>query len=539
MKEKGSVSPKLLTYIKNLVCIVIIAVILAMSFGTIFTMKAPTEGKAVEVFDKIINSVGDGDSVSMPDKVDISIPFLVKSVGSAGKVIKSAFSTLNSAQNASDALNDAQSDIENDPSSIEDAKSDIDENIDDLKKNTNELSENLRDETFVGFVTFIAAIVGAFSENIFLALIYIALIFLVISFPTTIAVRLIISIVSYVIHIANPSAAVNTVSKSYRTVISLFPLLLLIKMVAPAVAFTSSVIVMALLLALGVVLGVVISRLRKYTPAQLKYINLVQLMSAVALIGYVLFLAGFSKLGLFDALWSEIPKFFKSASAANIFIALVLIVAMIVLLILAFKHIKNIACRLACMLPTPKAKKKKPIKKFAKDTYIPTAAASVALVVIPFVLPIVGFNFNMGNGIASFALFALGLGIMFIAEILMMALKKPLCAGLTPEDVKSVLSGYTDPENEAVTTESTLENDTAEEASAEAEAVITEQISEESVPLEEADEESEASEDTVTEPVEANEEASAPTESEAPEESETETAVNIELTPDEDEVKAN
>ena len=47
MKEKGSVSPKLLTYIKNLVCIVIIAVILAMSFGTIFTMKAPTEGKAV------------------------------------------------------------------------------------------------------------------------------------------------------------------------------------------------------------------------------------------------------------------------------------------------------------------------------------------------------------------------------------------------------------------------------------------------------------------------------------------------------------
>ena len=495
--------------------------VLSMCFGTIFTMDAPTSSKAEGIFDKVINAVGDGESVDMPDSVDISIPFLVKSVGSAGKVIKSAIETAKSANDAKDAAEEAQSDIQDDPTSADEELSDLEDDLNELQENAAELSKNLRDKDFVGFVTIISAIFAAFTENFILALIYIGLMFISIAFPISVAFRLIISVISVIIHINDPSAATKTVSKSYRAVISTFPLLLLIKILVPDVTYSFGVTLMAILLAIGIVLGVVISRLRKYTPAQLRYINLIQTLSATAIVGYVLFIVGFSKLGLFNAIWEKMPTYLKSAGAMNILLFFVLIFLMIALLMLAFKHIKNISCRLACMLPTPKVKKNKPIKKFAKDTFIFTSAASLALVTIPFVLPIAGFELDITANVAAFVTFAAGLDVMFASEILMAVLKKPICHGLTAEDVKSVLSGYTETANTSSDSDFANANDDIEAPAAET-PVVPEETE---VPIEA---QNETADDTNPTP-----------EVEVPPKVEPEPAVTIEITPDDQETKVN
>lgn len=480
--KKSLLPVKALTLIQNIVCLLVMLVIVIMSFGPIFTAEVNKTDKAVDIFEKVVNSVGGNESVEMPDTVEISAPYVVKSVGSLGKVLKSALNTLKDASAANDAVNNAQSEMQNDPMNAEGAMEDASKDIENLQNSASELSAELKDEDFVSFLTLVVVVITAFGENILLGIVYVALIVLAIMLPIYATIRFIIALVSFFCHLVSPDRSFSTISKGYGAVLAMFPALWLMKIIAPAVKFSTGVTLMVALLVAGLVINFVASRLKAYTPAQFKYINMLQITSAVAVIGYFVFMLNISGMNMFGHIWEALPAFAKSAKLTDLILPYLMVMAMIYLLSLAAKYVAKIACRLACMVPAPKVAAGCPVK-YAKDTYMFSAALSLGLIAAPIVLMVAKFNLDLGDDMISFILFSAGIAVMFIAELLMVILKKTLCANVTAEDVHAVLTG-------CPTGDTTVEQTavTEPEATATVEEPVAENVPEQTPPEETTEE---------------------------------------------------
>lgn len=491
MKKLQSILPaKTLTLIQSIVCLIIMLVIVFMSWGTIFTAEVSKTDKAVETFESVVNSMGGDNDVEMPGTVEISAPYVVKSVGSLGDVLKSV---MNTAKNISEVNKSYNSGNDIDPDKLQ---SDMDK----FEDNANELSESLQSDEFVGFVTLIVAVVSAFSESFLLGIVYLALIVMAIILPILATIRFLIALVSFIKHISAPEISFSTIVKGYGAVFSMFPLLWLMKIIAPAVEFSSGVTVMVALLIVGLALNLVASRLKAYTPSQFKYINLLQGMSAIGIVGYFIFMLNISGMDLFGHIWDALPAFVKSAEFSEYALPYIMIMIMVVLMISATSYVANIACRLACMVPAPKVVAGRPVQ-FAKDTYIASAAMSLGLIIAPIVLMVTKFSLDLGDDMASFVIFSIGIIIMFVAEILMATLKKMLCSDTTAEDVHAVLTGCPTGDvseapaaQEAAATEATAQEAVAEET---VEIVTDEAVEEQAETVENTAESEEKSEDQV------------------------------------------
>ncbi len=489
MLKKSVLPPKTLTMLQNIVCVVIMLVIVFMSFGTIFTAEVKSTEKTNEIFDSVVNSIGDGEAVAMPKQIDISMPFLVKSVGSLGKILGSAMNTMKDIAATNDSVNKAQDDIENDPFAAQDAMNDVNENANNLQNSANELAASLHNEDFVGLIALIVVVVSAFGESFILGLVYVALIALAVTLPIVAVINLIVAIVGMVKGFASPAQGHSTISKAYGRVFAMFPMLWVMKIVAPNVEFASGITVMIVLIVVGLVINLVASRLKAYSPVQFKYLNLLQIISAASIVGYFVFMLGLSKMNMFDHVWDSFIGFAKNAKFADVVLPTLLIMVAISLLTVAAKHIKNIACRLAVMMRVPTQEPGQSLG-FAKDNFIATSAASLAIVVISVILMVTDMKLDFGDDMGMFVVFCLGIIIMFVSEILMVVLKKSVCPGITPEDVQEVLGGCPAPVEAEEAAEKITEAaeevaeeavEAVEEAAEEATEEATEEVVEEAI----------------------------------------------------------
>ena len=430
-KLQGILPAKTLTMIQSIVCLILMLIVVFMSFGTVFTAKVNASPAAIEMYDSVINSLDSDKFVSMPTEVDISAPFLFKSLGSAANVLKSALDT---AKSATDLNKDIQSNNIDQQTANDD--------LENLKSDANKLAENLQDDGFVDFVALIVVVVSAFGTNMLLGIVYVALIGLTISLPIVATVRFLIALVAFLKNIKNLSTApenvYSTVAKSYGSIFAMFPTLWLMKIIAPQVEFSAGVVTMIVLLIAGLVLNLVASRLKGYTPSQFKYINVLQLTSLCAVIGYFIFMLNISGMNFFDHIWEALPRFIKVAEFTDLLLPYVMIMAMISILCATCKYVQRIACRLCCTVPCPKRTADMPMI-FANDTHIVSTSFALGLIVAPIILMVTKFNLNLGDDMSSFILFAIGIVIMFASEIALMVLKKKL--GCTSMDVHAVLTG--------------------------------------------------------------------------------------------------
>lgn len=495
---KKSILPvKLLTLLQNIICVVILFAIAFISLGPIFTAKIDKSDKAVEIYNGIIDTLDENnenaEKPEMPEMVEISAPYVIKSIGSIGPIIKGAIKSAksvtdsaNKISNSVDNINNAtqtpnnitsQEDLENiqqAQNDIQNSANDIQEGLDELDKSKSEISETLKSQEFVNFIALIVVIANAFSQNILLGFVYLILIVLAFVLPFYATIRGIIALVSLLKNIGDQGKAHSTISKCYRAVFEMFPTLWLMKIIAPAVEFSSGIKLMVGLLIAGLVLSLIASRLKAYTPVQFKYVNLLQGMSVVAIIGYFIFMLNIGGMDMFGHIWDAFPTFVKNVEIQDWILPAIMILVIISLLETACKYVSRIACRLACMVPAPKTIAGRPVE-FAKDNYIVSAAASLGLIIAPIVLMVTDFKLDLGDDMGTFVVFSLGVAIMFIAELLMLILKKSLCRGLTSEDVHAVLTGC--PTGDSVATDATEAVKADQATAVEDNAVAEEQVS--------------------------------------------------------------
>ena len=514
MKGKSIIPAKTLTLIQSIVCLIIMLAVVCLSFGTIFTVELNKDEGTTEMFNSIVNGISDEENVELPDTVEVNAPFVIASFKSLGDIIKSATSAIKNAADVVGSASDMHDDFEDENySDLEDDANDMGDKLDKTQESIDDLSASLKSEGFVGLIALVTVIAQAFGESFLLGLIYIALIVMSIILPLVAALRFLIALIGFLTKLGNPGEGYSKVVKSFGAVFGMFPVLWLLKIIAPQITFGGAVTTMVTLLIVGLALNLVASRLKGYNDTQFKYINALQATSLAGVIGYFVFMLNIEGSHLFDTIFGGIGEFSKNAEAGDVALVVLLLVVMIGLLFSTCDFIKDIACRLCCMTPAPKKKKDGTVKR-AKDSHIANTAMSLALIIIPVVLMVTSFELDLGDNMGSFVLFAIGIVVMLASEIVLVSLKKGL--KIEREDVYAVLTGCPDeieapvaeeaPVEEAVAEEVVVEEVAAEEVAAEE--VVTEEVAAEEVVTEEAVAEEAVVEEAVAEEV-ATEEVAA------------------------------
>ena len=497
---------KRLTLIQNLVSVILLAVIVFMSFGTVFTAHIEKNETTTDMFDSIVNSFGDGEAAEMPETVEVSAPYIIKSLGSLGKILKSGMDAIKNATELAGDAQKVQDDINNfdsDPDSLDDLQnnadnlgnlensaSDLENKANKTKDSVNELGESLKSEEFISLISLIVVIAQGFSTNFVLGLVYFALIALAIILPVIATIRFIIALVSLIKNLGNPGKAYTTITKSVGGIFVLFPTLWLFKIIAPQVEFAKNITTMVALLIVIMVMNLVASRLKCYTPAQFKYVNVLQAVSVFSVVGFFLFMMNIDGMHFFDHLWDRMDVFAKTAKGGDIALVSLIVLVTVLLLFFLVKFIKKLAFRLCCMVPTGKV--------LAHDSYLVTAIFGVGLIAAPMFLMKGKFGLDLGDDMKSFTVFSVGIVLMLVCEIVLPILKKTVCASATADDIHAVLVGCpTGTPDEAPVEEAPVEESPVEEAPVE-EAPVEEAPVEE-VPVEEAPVEEAPTEETAAE----------------------------------------
>jgi hypothetical protein len=281
--------------------------------------------------------------------------------------------------------------------------------------------------------------------------------------------------------LSDPAAVAAKIGKLLPMMIS-FPLLfILFQCVIPTMQYGGGVSTLLALTVVCTLVNVVISRLRMYTPQDVKYLNLLQGISLVSLLGYLIFLFNIVNTGVFHAFitgsWSEVVATAALASKYNLEVVhkeyildAVLIVLAVMLVISSTKYLTHCLSRLSCTL------------KKGGDGNLPGAIITTLSCILPLVVLYAKHAYEDSNYILSLdaepvgsfldgmtasgklALVAALVGaiITLASEIALMVLKKVLCEDSTVEDREAVVSGTAKtPEEKLATAKETLAAATA------------------------------------------------------------------------------
>ena len=368
-------SPRKLTVLHTLISFLLIIVMFFFSLGTIFTLDVGEDKAIKESVSSLIKDMAkqNGENsrkikVEIPDQVDVSLPLIIKSSGGAIKVL-SVFG---------DTIKDSLGDVKK----INEAKSMDDKiaSMNEMKKEQLRLRDVLNQDV-VNLICVFVAIFNAFSTNFVLGAAYAFILLAVITVPVACIFYSIICVVSIIKNRDDPAKAFHRVSKSFKSIISTFPLILLVKALVPAVQLGNAVLAMFAVTVAAIVLGLIISRLKSYERADIKYLNILQICSFFSFVSFAVFFVGMAKTRILEAFFEnsggfvadQMDKLAKKSSDTDI-ISLALMCVFIAALIIVCKYLISILTRLACM-STSKS-----------DSHAITASIGLVLIVIPFIL---------------------------------------------------------------------------------------------------------------------------------------------------------
>jgi len=353
---------------------------------------------------------------------------------------------------------------------------------------------------------------------VLICLLYVLIFTLII--PIICVITALIALISALKNVKTPEAAAGVVSKKLLGMVSLPMTFILFQCVLPTMHYGSGALGIWIVSFIGVALCMVLSRLHMYTPAQMKYANVLQGSALVATIGYLVFFFNVINAGVFNSFisgkWAKyvtevvlIQANGGDVASAGYLIDAALVFVAVILVISSVNYFKTCVNRLSCTDGAGKNNKK------AKDGHLVGSIVNLFIYILPAV--VIGSKNCLKNpasasteGAESFlALSAeqeaaltgalIGLILMVVAEIALIVMKKVVCKDVPAEEMAAVLEGTAGvevvaetPAEEAPAEEAPAEEAPAEEAPAEeapVEAASAEEAAAEETPVEETTEE--------------------------------------------------
>ena len=445
-------SPKLVSILQTVFCFLLMIVLLWASLGTVFDLEVNLNENMTSFIDKIFSSASEEEFV-IPEKVEVSLPFILKSIGGAIGFIVSMVAS--------------------------------------LFGKTFEALGNVS-QGAVDLICLIAAVISALQTNLVLGACYAFILYTVFAIPISCVINLFICLISIFKNITNPGKAFHRIGKSFAKITHKLPLVLLIVALVPDVKLGKGVIGIFAACLGGLVISLVASRLKVYEKAEFKYINLLQCFSLASVAAFAVFYMNIGKANMIPA-FVDAATSVGTGQARSILMDIAFLALYVVALVIFFNYMSKSLTRLACMSSSK------------SDTHLFTAIVGLVVAALPFVVNYMGCGISLSDEqLSAHIVCTVAIGVIFVLELVFMILSAVLCRDVKAAERKAIVTGayIHEPKEEEES------GDVAEEVTEEAVEEATEEVIEEAT--EEATEEvtEEATEEAAEESAEeATEEA--------------------------------
>ncbi|MBE6546882.1 MAG: hypothetical protein E7668_05535 [Ruminococcaceae bacterium] len=530
---------KVLMFIQNIVCLLLILVMCVMSFGTIFTVRIELSDGMQGTLDEIIRVAtpeGSEASLVIPEKIDVSLPYIVQSTGKiigSAKNLMTLWNDVQELQRSANSLKDRKDELDSTASDLNSAKEEglagaegvqneltnvqnemdgVQKDLDEVEAKLEKVKNDLRSmitQELVSVLALAFTLVSCFGSNMLLALSYIFLLCMVVTIPLTAVIQTLIALISFFSRVTRPERAFHRVARSFAGIFGLLPLILIVKLLVPSVQLGYGVWGVLACVVAGLVISLMAARLKYYEKSDFKYLNVLQIVSACSVGGFLLFFFTMLKSGVVGGIVERFGTYQASTSTMK-YLTWGMIALFFVTLVMTFDYMIHVFTRFACM------------SKSRSDKHIVLASIHMLTAILPMVLMLTEFGLALtGRALVYFILASVGLVLMLAAEIVQTVLDKTMCGEVSKERKRAIVTGgYVYVEEQGAEAEEAPAEAAPEEVPA-AELPASEDAVEE-LPAEEISEEAveETAEESVAEPSSADEGLEESSEEKAPVEEE-------------------
>lgn len=381
--------PKLVSILQTVLCFLLMIVLLWASLGTVFELDVNLNEKTTSMLDKIFSAASE-EEFAIPEKVEVSLPFILKSIGGAiGFIVSMVASLFGMSIEAFGNMSQGAVDL----------------------------------------ICLIAAVISALQTNLVLGVCYAFILYIVFAIPISCVINLFICLISIFKNITNPGKAFHRIGKSFAKITHKLPLVLLIVALVPDVKLGKGVIGIFAACLGGLVISLVASRLKVYEKAEFKYINLLQCFSLASVAAFTVFYMHIGKANM-------IPAFVDAATSVgtgqvrSILMDIAFLALYVVALVIFFNYMSKSLTRLACMSSSK------------SDTHLFTAIVGLVVAALPFAVNYMGFGISLSDEqFSAHIVCTVAIGVIFVLELVFKILSIVLCRDVKSSQKKAIVTG--------------------------------------------------------------------------------------------------
>ena len=444
---------KLVSTIHVLLAFALIIVSVAASFMPIITLETGTKEADLEkveelwldIFDK---EMGKDLKKALKEPIGISAPKLISMIG----IVVDMVNALSSSDDAEEILEE----LENvDPETLATAVAllntfasliDIDE--EDIENGDGEeIAESVISMIFNIVITYIC-LIWILIATLVLPVIYVFL--------------ALFALFSVLRHVKDLSGATTGVCKKLPGKISIPMTVILFQCVLPTMHYGSGTMLLWVMALVTVLLNVLATRAHSYDRAEFKYLNVVQGMSLLGIIGYVVFFFSIIKTGIFTSFTGGAWGTFvtkvavaleagDSVETTGYIVDAIMMIVYVALVLSSLKYFNKCLKRISCTLCSAKR------ESDPKDSFIVKAIFMLLIYILPTVVAgsenclkdptksstkgAVSSLVMSSDAKSALTVAFVGIIIIVVAEIALIVLKKVFCSDVSTESKVAVMSG--------------------------------------------------------------------------------------------------
>ena len=378
----------------------------------------------------------------------------------------------------------------------EDVKTEVDSAVGEMEEDVKNAAGKLADNIFMMILKMLVILIALLVVLLFTVII-----------PIRVCFAALLALIAALVNVKAPDVASPKVVKRLPNMLSMPLTLILFSCLVPQLGIGAGAMGILIVCFVSVLLAVVLSRLHSYTPAQMKYANVLQGVSLVGLAGYLVFFFNVIKVGAFNSfvdgklakhlmniIEAELEKKTVSDAAMTGYVTdVAMILVAVIFVLVSTGYLKSCLRRLSFAISVKEG------KSSIKDIILPRAILMLPIYILPKMIMDSNNYFEdvtASEGTASLLVLSeeqsaaldgvlAGIIIVLVAEIAMIVLKAALCSDVSAEDKGLVMSGAATAEV-AAPAEVAPAEDVAAMAEANAEDAPAEEAPAEEAPAEEA-----------------------------------------------------
>jgi len=420
---------------QTVVCFVLIAVMLVMSFGNLYTLKVEVPkvlqngmDKIEEVINDPMISNGEDIEIVMPDELSVNLFLFIRASTKIKDVVEiyKSMVELSEVSGATDTNEYYQAYAR-------------------LRTLAADAKELISSDEFLNLLALASAFVSGFGTSALNGIVMVMMVLMTVIMPISLLIALIVALFAFLADRKDTERRYLAMMKAFRRAARVFLLVIAVKLFDMDIGLSFGIIMGLIACVGGFAFSALASHGKRYTPEGKRYMNISQIASLVTLSGFFIFYFGIAYSGAVGQYFAIVAKdafaCIFSKEYGEVFRSQFIFMLFAVLTVAAFVATLSVLtgtlARMGGMLPRH------------RESLLVPACASLLMIAVPLYMRTVDnrISFDHSQSLALSIAF-LGIVIMILAEVAKISLQRILCPTLKESEKYSILRGLDAPETE-------------------------------------------------------------------------------------------